>query len=58
MIRIASTLSVAALLGACETVDPYKNFVLDDADYMEAIYLNDGAGGDPVIMERIEPVAS
>lgn len=57
MIRTASILSIAALLGACETVDPYENFVLDDADFMEAIYLNDGASGDPIIMERIEPVA-
>ena len=56
MFRTASILSLAAVLAACETTDPYENFVLDDAEFMEAIYLNDSAAL-PTVMERIEPVA-
>ena len=56
MFRTVFIFTTAAMLGACETVDPYDNFTLDDAEFMEAVYLND----DPVsgdIVERIEPIA-
>ena len=56
MFRTTSISSLAALLAACETTDPYENFVLDDAEFMEAIYLNDSAAV-PTVMERIEPIA-
>lgn len=49
-------LPTLSLLAACETTTPYDNFVLDDEDFIEAIYLADNTEITPV-MERIEPVA-
>ncbi len=57
MKRLTILLGGAAMLGACETIDPYDNFVLDDGDYLEAIYLSETADAAPTVMERIEPVA-
>jgi len=56
------------MLSGCSTLqtlfdEPAPDFVLDDADYMEAVYLPDELdvqpieGQQPVIMERIMPVA-
>lgn len=57
MIRIAALFGALSLLGACSTLEPFDDFVLDDADYMEAVYLSDSAENAPTVMERIEPVA-
>lgn len=56
MIRILMLAGVVVSLGACSST-PYDNFVLDDADFMEAVYLGDDPGGEPLVVERIEPVA-
>ena len=57
MIRTASILTLAVALGACATTDPYENFTLDDAEFIEAIYLAENSETTPTVMERIEPVA-
>ncbi len=58
MIRTIFLLGTVSLLTACETMnDPYNNFVLDEADFMEAMYLSDQSEAAPVVMERIEPLA-
>jgi type IV secretion system protein TrbG len=57
MIRIVTILGGASLLGACSTLDAYEDFVLDDAEFMEAVYLVEENQAAPLIMERIEPVA-
>ncbi|MEL6362695.1 MAG: P-type conjugative transfer protein TrbG [Pseudomonadota bacterium] len=58
MIRIFFLISLAGLLGACSTLsDPYDNFVLDDAEFIEAVYLSDDTEVAPLIVERIEPIA-
>ena len=58
MIRTLSMISTLALTTACATFeDPYDNFTLDDAEFVEAVYLSDETDVTPIVMERIEPVA-
>lgn len=58
MFRITTTVSLMCLLGACATMtDEHDNFVLDEADFVEAVYLSENTDVQPIIMERIEPVA-
>lgn len=57
MIRTLVTIGALVSLGACASTDPYDNFVLDDAEFMEAVYLADDPNEEPLIIERIEPLA-
>lgn len=61
MIRIILSTFALSLLGACATLnDPHDNFTLDDfdeAEFVEAVYLSDETDVEPIVMERIEPVA-
>ncbi len=60
MIRIVTLLGAVSLLGACSTLqsfDDYDDFELDNADFIEAVYLADDSDVTPIVMERIEPVA-
>ena len=57
MIRTLVTIGALVSLGACASTNPHDNFVLDDAEFMEAVYLADDPNGEPLIIERIEPLA-
>ena len=57
MIRTLVIIGALVSLGACASTNPYDNFVLDDAEFMEAVYLADDPNGEPLIIERIEPLA-
>ena len=57
MIRTLVIIGALVSLGACASTNPHDNFVLDDANFMEAVYLADDPNGEPLIIERIEPVA-
>lgn len=57
MIRTLITIGALVSLGACASTNPHDNFVLDDAEFMEAVYLADDPNGEPLIIERIEPLA-
>lgn len=57
MIRTLATIGALVSLGACASTNPHDNFVLDDAEFMEAVYLADDPNGEPLIIERIEPLA-
>ncbi len=60
MIRILMSLSSLVTLGACSTLGfdtPAPDFTLDDAEFIEAKYMADELDVQPLIMERITPVA-
>jgi len=57
MIRTLVIIGALVSLGACASTNPHDNFVLDDAEFMEAVYLADDPNGEPLIIERIEPLA-
>ena len=57
MIRTLVIIGALVSLGACASTNPHDNFVLDDAEFMEAVYLADDPNGAPLIIERIEPLA-
>ena len=57
MIRTLVKIGALVSLGACASTNPHDNFVLDDAEFMEAVYLADDPNGEPLIIERIEPLA-
>ena len=57
MIRTLVIIGALVSLGACASTNPHDNFVLDDANFMEAVYLADDPNGEPLIIERIEPLA-
>ncbi|RAN36334.1 P-type conjugative transfer protein TrbG [Hyphomonas pacifica] len=57
MIRTLVIIGALVSLGACASTNPHANFVLDDAEFMEAVYLADDPNGEPLIIERIEPLA-
>ena len=60
MIRILMSLAILPMLGACSTLGfdtPAPDFTLDDTEFIEAKYLTDELDVQPLIMERITPVA-
>jgi len=61
MFRNLSFIIALTSLGACTTLQPgYENFVLDEVDeseFIEAVYLAENTQVEPLIMERIEPIA-
>jgi len=58
MFRPICILVCIATLGACSTIQPgYDEFVLDESEFLEAVYLAENTEVQPLIMERIEPVA-
>lgn len=57
MIRTLVIIGALVSLGACASTNPHDDFVLDDAEFMEAVYLADDPNGEPLIIERIEPLA-
>jgi type IV secretion system protein VirB9 len=57
MIRTLVINGALVSLGACASTNPHDDFVLDDAEFMEAVYLADDPNGEPLIIERIEPLA-
>ena len=57
MIRTLVIIGALVSLGACASTNPHDNFVLDDAEFMEAVYLADDPNRTPLIIERIEPLA-
>ncbi|MCI4645921.1 MAG: P-type conjugative transfer protein TrbG [Hyphomonadaceae bacterium] len=57
MIRTLVIIGALISLGACASTNPHDNFVLDDAEFMEAVYLADDPNGEPLFIERIEPLA-
>jgi type IV secretion system protein VirB9 len=46
-----------ATVAGCKTLSPVHDFALDDEPYSEAIYLPDSTEANPLVMERIEPIA-
>ena len=58
MIRTISLIALIVILGACKTLQPgYDKFVLDESEFIEAVYLAENSEVTPLIMERIEPIA-
>lgn len=58
MHRFLCPLAYLATLGGCETIAAgYDAFVLDDTEFVEAVYLAENTEVTPLIVERIEPVA-
>lgn len=58
MFRSLCPLVCIVALGACSTLTPgYDDFVLDEGEFFEAVYLAENTDVEPLIMERIEPIA-
>lgn len=58
MLRPMCIILSLAALSACETIQAgYDNFVLDESEFVEAVYLPETEEVETLLVERVEPVA-